>query len=93
MPTPTDIKEFLGKINSENQNFYSIVTEDWYRCAVECPVDAFLCFTITLRRPIIEIPYYAEYQYFLYETISKLREKGMTFNDIAAHLTRKGFLG
>ena len=29
---------------------------------------------------------YSEYQYFLYETISELREKGMTFQEIAEHL-------
>ena len=32
---------------------------------------------------------YSEYQYFLYETISELREKGMTFQEIAEHLNEK----
>ena len=53
------------------------------------PADAFFCFTITIRRPILQMPHYNEYQYFLYETISKLREKGMTFNQIADHLNKK----
>ena len=38
------------------------------------------------------MPHYNEYQYFLYETISKLREKGMTFNQVADHLNKKKIL-
>ncbi len=38
------------------------------------------------------MPHYTNYQYFLYETISKLREKGMTFNQIANHLNKKKIL-
>ena len=38
------------------------------------------------------MPHYTEYQYFLYETISELREKGMTFNQIADHLNKRGIL-
>ena len=38
------------------------------------------------------MPHYTEYQYFLYETISKLRKKGMTFNQIADHLNKKKIL-
>ena len=38
------------------------------------------------------MPHYTEYQYFLYETISKLREKGMSFNQIADHLNKKKIL-
>ena len=68
------------------------MTEYWYGYAVEYPADAFFCFTITIRRPILKMPYYAEYQYFLYETISKLREKGMTFNQNAEHLNKKKIL-
>ena len=72
--------------------FFSLVTE--YRCggALNYPVDTFFCFTLTIRRPILYIPHYTEYQYYLYETISKLREKGMTFNQIAYHLNKKGIL-
>ena len=68
---------------------YSTETEYWYGYAVEYPVDAFFCFTITIRRPILQMPIYTEYQYFLYQTISKLRKKGMTFNQIADHLNKK----
>ncbi len=65
-----------------------------YRCggAVDYPVDAFFCFTITIRRPILHMPKYSKYQYYLYETISKLREKGMTFNQIADHLNKNKIL-
>ena len=35
------------------------------------------------------MPKYSKYQYFLYETISELRVKGMTFNRIADHLNKK----
>ena len=65
-----------------------------YRCNDELnyPADAFFCFTITIRRPILQMSLYSEYQYFLYETISKLREKGITFNQIADHLNKKKIL-
>ena len=36
--------------------------------------------------------HYTEYQYFLYDTISELREKGITFNQIADHLNKKKIL-
>ena len=70
---------------------YSTVTECWYDDAL-LPADTFFCFTTTIRRPILQMPHYTEYQYFLYETISKLREKGMTFNQIADHLNKKKIL-
>ena len=38
------------------------------------------------------MPHYTEYQYFLYETISKLRGKGMTFHQIADHLNKEKIL-
>ena len=71
---------------------YSTVTE--YRCNGELnyPADAFFCFTTTIRRPILQMHHYTEYQFFLYETISKLCEKGMTFNQIADHLNKKKIL-
>ena len=71
---------------------YSKVTE--YRCNGELnyPADTFFCFTITIRLPILQMPHYTEYQYYLYETISKLLEKGMTFNEIADHLNKKKIL-
>ena len=65
-----------------------------YRCGggLNYSADAFFCFTITIRSPILQMPHYTEHQYFLYETISKLREKGMTFNRIADHLNKKKIL-
>ena len=70
---------------------YSTVTD--CRCRWELfPADNFFCFTITIRRPILHMPHYTEYQYFLYETISKLREKGITFNQTADHLNKKKIL-
>ena len=68
------------------------MTEYRCRCAVEYTADAFYCFTTTIRRPILQMPHYTEYQYFLHEIISKLREKGMTFNQIADHLNKKKIL-
>ena len=62
------------------------------RGAVEYPVDAFFWFTLTIRRPILHLPHYTKYQYFLYETLSELRKKGMSFNQIADHLNKKKIL-
>jgi len=63
------------------------------RCSGELfPADTFFCFTITIRRPPLTASHYTKYQYFLFETIAKLREKGMTFNRIADHLNKKGIL-
>jgi len=38
------------------------------------------------------MPKYSKYQYYLYETITELRDKGMTFNRIADHLNKKNIL-
>ena len=35
---------------------------------------------------------YSDYEYFLYERISELRDKQMTFNQIAEELNNKGYL-
>jgi len=56
------------------------------------PADTFFCFTLTIRRPPLTASHYTEYQYYLYEIILKLREKGMTFNRIADHLNKKRIL-
>ena len=56
------------------------------------PADCFFHFTITQRTPILQQPSYSDYQYFLYETISELRDKGLTFNQIADELNRQGYL-
>ncbi len=63
------------------------------RCGWELfPADTFFCFTITIRRPPLTASSYTVYQYFLYETLSELREKGMSFNQIADHLNQKKIL-
>ena len=68
------------------------MTEYWYGYALNYPVDTFFCFTTTIRLPILQLPHYSDYQYFLYEIISKLRKKGMTFNQIADNLNKKKIL-
>ena len=78
-------------MSTKQPQCYSTVTD--CRCGGGLfPVDAFFCFTITIRHPILHIQHYSKYQYFLYKTISKLREKGMTFNRIADHLNKKKIL-
>ena len=49
-------------------------------------------FTITYRSPALTGNHYSSYQLFLYQTISEYREQGMTFNDIAELLNKKGYL-
>ena len=63
------------------------------RCSGELfPADCFFHFTITQRTPLLQQPSYSDYQYFLYETISELRDKQITFNQIAYELNKKGYL-
>ena len=40
-------------------------------------------FSITYRTPALSGKHYSEYQLFLYQTITKHREQGMTFDAIA----------
>jgi len=54
--------------------------------------DCFFHFTISQRTPLLQQPLYSDYQYFLYETISGLRDRQITFNQIADELNRKGYL-
>ena len=54
-------------------------------------VDTFFCFTITYRTTLLQKPIYSEYQEFLYKTISKLRETGLTFNQIADQLNTQEY--
>ena len=68
-------------------------TVSFVRCnAVSLKADCFFHFTITQRTPLLQQPSYSDYQYFLYETISELRDKNLTFNQIADELNRKGYL-
>ena len=43
----------------------------------------YFTFDLTLETPNLIVPYYSEYQEFLNETISDLREKGWNFQQIA----------
>ena len=68
-------------------------TVSFVRCdAVFVEVDCFFHFTITQRTPLLQQPLYSDYQYFLYETISELRDKNLTFNQIADELNKQGYL-
>ena len=40
----------------------------------------------------MNVSFYSEYQFFLYETIIEQREKGKTFDQIAKWLNQKGYL-
>ena len=63
------------------------------RCRCAFPsTDIFFCFTMTIRRPSLNVPLYSKYQFFLYETITEQREKGKTFDQIAEWLNKKGYL-
>ena len=53
--------------------------------------DAFFSFTITFRTPLLQLPLYLQYQFFLYETISKLQDKGLSYNKITEWINRKWF--
>ena len=73
--------------------FQTYSTVSFVRCRGELfPADCIFHFTITQRTPLLQQPLYSDYQYFIYETISKLRDKGLTFNQIAEELNKKGYL-
>ena len=68
----------------------SYSTVSFVRCSGERFIaDCFFHFTITQRTPLLQMSHYSEYQYFLYEIISELRDKEMTFQEIAEHLNKK----
>ena len=69
---------------------YSIVTE-WGNGYARFNADFFFCFTITYRTPLLQLPLYSQYQFFLYETISDLREKEMSFKQIAQWLNDNNY--
>ena len=70
---------------------YSTVDKSGCRYA-RLNTDFFFCFTITQRTPHLNVPLYSAYQFFLYETITKQRKEGKTFDQIAEWLKRKGYL-
>ena len=68
-------------------------TVSFRRCSVEfSSADVLFCFSITYRRPPLNVPLYSQYQFFLYEIITEQREKGKTFDQIAEWLNEKGYL-
>ena len=83
-PTPK------GQKSTPSPNYSTV---SFVRCnAVVVEADCFFHFTISQRTPLLQMSLYSEYQYFLYETISELRDKEMTFNQIADELNRQGYL-
>ena len=70
---------------------YSTVDKDG--CGVvRFNADFFFCFTINFSSLSLNISFYSQYQFFIYETINEQIEKGKTFNQIAEWLNRKGYL-
>ena len=68
-------------------------TVSFVRCRWELfPADCFFHFTISQRTPLLQQTSYSDYQYFLYEIISELKDKGLTFNQVAEELNRQGYL-
>ena len=53
--------------------------------------DVFFCFTITYRCPSLNASNYSEFQFFLYKTILDLREKEMSFKQIAQWLNDNNY--
>ena len=67
------------------------MTEYWCKGG-SFKADVIFQFTKTYRRSSFYILRYSQYQYFLYYTIIKHREKGKTFDQIAEWLNKKGYL-
>ena len=68
-------------------------TVSFVRCKWErFPADCIFHFTISQRTPLLQQPSYSDCQYLLYETISELKDKNLTFNQIADELNRQGYL-
>ena len=79
-----------SKLNTHLPN-YSTVTECFGKWVVGYP-NSLLCFDLNLTSPNLRIPNYSQYQHFLYETITDLRNKGMNFKEIADWLNENGHL-
>ena len=69
---------------------YSTVGKLRYGCA-NLNTDFFFYFTITIHHPTLNASHFSKYQFFLYQTINKQREKGKTFDQIAEWLNKKGY--
>ena len=61
-------------------------------CGVVGYPNSLLCFDMNLTSQNLRIPNYSNYQHFLYETITDLRNKGMNFKEIADWLNENGHL-
>ena len=55
------------------------------------PIAAFLCFTVTIRTAGLSVPPYSDYQQFLHDKITELREQGLEFEQIAEWLRENGY--
>ncbi|MDG1126999.1 MAG: hypothetical protein P8N18_05180 [Hellea sp.] len=55
-------------------------------------VDAYLIFHLKLRAPSLSDLPYGEYQHFLYTTICRLKDEGMTYTEIAAWVNDNNYL-
>ena len=91
---------FLGlecnRGNNQRQNPYvgNYSTVAQLRCRGASVIgnsDLLFCFDITYRIPCLQVPVYPEYQHFLYETISDLREKEISFNKISQWLNDNNY--
>ena len=71
--------------------FYSTVSFMRYDVG-RYAADVIFNFTLQCRSPALINNHYSEYQLFLYQTISKHREQGMTFDAIAEWLNKEGYL-
>ena len=56
------------------------------------PIAAFLCFTVTIRTAGLSVPPYSDYQQFLHDNITELREEGWEYKQIAEWLRENGVL-
>lgn len=54
-------------------------------------VETFLTFDLEVRASHLNAKTYSQYQHFLYQEITELREKGWTFNKISDWLNENGY--
>ena len=54
-------------------------------------IAAFLCFTVTIRTAGLSVPPYSDYQQFLHDKITELREEGWEYKQIAEWLRENGY--
>lgn len=54
-------------------------------------VEAYLCFTVTLKTSRLHVVPYSDYQQFLHDTIKKLHDSGMGYRKIAEWLRDRDY--